>query len=144
MERLNDIVNRSAMRRAQRYEQRGEQEKLQTGEQAPLQRPQQPILPTRRAPQNEPHTNAPQRNPYATPPGSTQKLQAPRRYAPSVRPEPIQSEQAMQRAPRQYGAGSQGQRSPLSPQRLADYGASTYQQYDQRGQEIRRSVNPEY
>jgi DNA replication protein DnaC len=144
MERLNDIVNRSAMRRAQRYEQRGEQEKLQTGEQAPLQRPQQPILPTRRAPQNEPQTNAPQRNPYATPPGSTQKLQVPRRYAPSVRPEPVQPEQTTQRTPRQYGAGNQEQRSPLSPQRLADYGASTYQQYDQRGQEIRRSVNPAY
>ncbi len=133
MERLNDIVNRSTLRRSQRAEQRAElQKSLQEG-QAP---PQSPRQYTQR-PKIEQDTNpAPRRPSYPPQPAAMQKTQGLRRFSSAPHPELAQVEQPVQRVPRQYGANPQ--RSPLSPQRLADYGANTYRESEQ-GEQATRS-----
>ncbi|HTK08916.1 MAG TPA: ATP-binding protein [Ktedonobacteraceae bacterium] len=119
MERLDDILNRSALRRSSHHAQRTQPQRPQQEEH--LSQP-----PTRRT-QAESRTTTP-RNPYTSQQAYSAKTQGTRRSAPPSRPEPLPS---VQQPARHYGAGSQLQRSPLSPQRLADYGASTYRRYQQ-------------
>ncbi|HEY4383578.1 MAG TPA: ATP-binding protein, partial [Ktedonobacteraceae bacterium] len=119
MERLDDILNRSALRRSSHHAQRMQPQRPQQEEH--LSQP-----PIRRT-QAESRTTT-QRNPYTTQQSYGAKTQGTRRSAPPSRPESLPS---TQQPARHYEAGSQLQRSPLSPQRLADYGASTYRRYEQ-------------
>jgi DNA replication protein DnaC len=115
MERLNDFMNHSAMRRPAnpaREQQQSVPEQFSPQPPAPIRRP----LPEQRPPE--------QRPPYTAPAPRTSH----RRFTNSARPE-----QAISRPttpPVSYGRKTvPNSGSPLSPESLANYGASTYQQY---------------